>query len=130
MTWRSFLLAGLSLPVLANPALAHHSFSMFDRDKTVTITGTVKEYEFANPHGWIHMVATDSTGKQSEWSFEMQPISQLAPAGWKADTLKPGDKVAIDFHPLKDGARGGQFITATLPNGKKLRDRAQAASEQ
>jgi hypothetical protein len=58
-----------------------------------------------------------------EWSFEMQPISQLAPAGWKPDSLRPGDKVTVDYHPLKDGARGGQFVTVTLPDGKKLSDR-------
>jgi uncharacterized protein DUF6152 len=123
MSARTLLLAGLFLPVLNGVAVAHHSFSMFDAEKTSTMTGIVKEFEFANPHGWIHMMATDSAGKQMEWSFEMQPVSQLAPAGWKADTLKPGDRITIDFHPLKDGARGGQFITATLPDGKKLRDR-------
>jgi hypothetical protein len=123
MRSRALVLAGLALPVLAWPAFAHHSFSMFDRDKTVALTGIVKEFEFVNPHGWIHMMAADPSGKQMEWSFEMQPISQLGPAGWKSDSLKPGDKVTVDFHPLKDGARGGQFITATLPDGKKLRDR-------
>ena len=123
MSAKTLLLAGLIASVLVRAADAHHSFSMFDGEKTLTVTGVVKEFEFANPHGWIHVMATDSAGKQSEWSFEMQPISQLAPAGWKADTLKPGDKITIDFHPLKDGARGGQFITATLPDGKKLRDR-------
>jgi hypothetical protein len=122
---RILLLAGLTLSLLNGAALAHHSFSMFDGEKTLNMTGVVKEFEFANPHGWIHMMSTDAAGKQSEWSFEMQPISQLAPAGWKADTLKPGDRITIDFHPLKDGSRGGQFVTATLPDGKKLRDRAQ-----
>lgn len=123
MRARTLLVAGLAFPILGSAATAHHSFSMFDGDKTLTMSGIVKEFEFANPHSWIHMMATDSGGKQFEWSFEMQPISQLAPAGWKSDTLKPGDKVTIDFHPLKDGARGGQFVTATLPGGKKLRDR-------
>ncbi len=124
MRFGALVLAGLAGAVLAGPALAHHSFSMFDRDRTITLSGVVKEYEFVNPHGWIHMMATDPSGKQMEWSFEMQPISQLAPAGWKPDTLKPGDKVSVDFHPLKDGARGGQLVMATLPDGKKLGDRA------
>jgi hypothetical protein len=123
MSSRTLLLTGLMLSSLNGVAVAHHSFSMFDGEKTLTMSGVVKEFEFANPHGWIHMMATDSAGKQAEWSFEMQPISQLAPAGWKSDTLKPGDKITLDFHPLKDGARGGQFVTATLPDGKKLRDR-------
>lgn len=119
----SVLISGLVICILNEPAMAHHSFSMFDRDKTATISGTVKEFEFANPHGWVHMMATDSSGKSLEWSFEMQPISQLGPAGWKPDTLKPGDMVTVNYHPLKDGSRGGQFVTVILPDGRKLGDR-------
>ena len=130
MTWRTLLMAGLSLPVLAGPAVAHHSFSMFDRDKTVTITGTVKEYEWANPHAWIHLMSADQSGRVLEWSFEMQPVNQAALAGWRPDSVKPGDKVSVDYHPLKDGGRGGQLVGATLPDGKKLRDRAQASGAQ
>jgi len=122
MRSRAFFLA-TAIPTLAAPALAHHSFSMFDRDKTATLSGVVKEFEYTNPHGWIHLMAADASGKTMEWSFEMQPISQLAPAGWKPDSLRPGDKVTVDYHPLKDGARGGQFVTVTLPDGKKLSDR-------
>jgi len=119
----SVLIAGLTIWALNGPAMAHHSFSMFDRDKTTTISGIVKEFEFANPHGWVHMIATDASGKSREWSFEMQPISQLGPAGWKSDTLKPGDKVTVDYHPMKDGSRGGQFVAVILPGGTKLSDR-------
>src|ERR1035438_6347849 len=97
----SLLLAGLVIWAFDGPTIAHHSFSMFDRDKTVTISGIVKEFEYANPHGWIHMMASNASGNASgkslEWSFEMQPISQLGPAGWRANTLKPGDKVTIDY---------------------------------
>jgi hypothetical protein len=117
------LLALATASMCAAPAFAHHSFSMFDRDKTLTLSGTVKEFEYTNPHGWIHLMAADASGKAMEWSFEMQPISQLAPAGWKPDSLRPGDTVTVDYHPLKDGARGGQFVTVILPDGKKLSDR-------
>jgi hypothetical protein len=119
----TLLLTGLTIWAFNGPAFAHHSFSMFDRDKTITISGVVKEFEFANPHGWIHMMASNAFGKSLEWSFEMQPISQLGPAGWRANTLKPGDKVTIDYHPLKDSSRGGQFVAVILPDGKKLGDR-------
>ena len=101
-------------------AFAHHSFAMFDRDKSVTLTGVVKEFEWTNPHVWIHMMVPDQTGKPVEWSFEMQAIAQDMAGGWRSDSVKPGDKVSIDFHPLKDGTRGGQLVAATLADGKRL----------
>jgi hypothetical protein len=102
------------------PAFAHHSFAMYDRDSTQTVAGIVKEYEWTNPHVWIHIMAPDSAGKPIEWSFEMQSIAQDAAAGWRSDSVKPGDKVSIDFHPLKDGTRGGQLVAATIANGQRL----------
>jgi hypothetical protein len=113
----------LAISVLAlstSSAFAHHSFAMYDRDKTDTVAGIVKEYEWTNPHVWIHVMAPDATGKPIEWSFEMQSIAQDAAAGWRADSVKPGDKVSIDFHPLKDGTRGGQLVAATIANGQRL----------
>ena len=119
MNFRTVALTGIALSIAA-PALAHHSFAMFDREKTVTMAGTVKEYEWTNPHVWIHMMVPDSAGKPMEWSFEMQAIAQDTAGGWRADSVKPGDKVSIDFHPLKDGTRGGQLVAATLADGKRL----------
>lgn len=101
-------------------ATAHHSFAMFDAAKTVTKTGIVKEFEWTNPHVWIHVLAADEAGKPVEWSFEMQAIAQNAKLGWRSDSVKPGDAVSIDFHPLKDGSRGGQLVAATLADGKRL----------
>lgn len=120
MKLRICILAGLLAPVFAAPALAHHSFAMFDREKAVSMTGTVKEYEWTNPHVWIHLMAADAAGTPREWSFEMQSVQQDSYAGWKPDSVKPGDKVTIEFHPLKDGSRGGQLMSATLANGQHL----------
>ena len=119
MICRTLSLAAIAVSIAA-PALAHHSFAMFDREKSVTLTGVVKEFEWTNPHVWIHMMVPDSTGKLVEWSFEMQAIAQDTAGGWRADSVKPGDKVSIDFHPLKDGTRGGQLVAATLADGKRL----------
>jgi hypothetical protein len=105
---------------LAAPALAHHSFAMFDRDKNVTMSGTVTEFEWTNPHVWIHMAVPDQAGKAAVWSFEMQAIQADMAGGWRSDSVKPGDKVSIEFHPLKDGSRGGQLVSATLANGQHL----------
>ena len=104
----------------AGPAWAHHSFAMFDRDKNVTMSGTVTEFEWTNPHVWIHMSVADQAGKTVVWSFEMQAIQADMAGGWRSDSVKPGDKVSIEFHPLKDGSRGGQLVSAVLANGAKL----------
>src|SRR5258708_24047400 len=93
------------------PAFAHHSFAMFDREKAVNISGVVKEYEWTNPHVWIHVMAPDTQGTPREWPFEMQSVQQDAAAGWRADSLKPGDKSSGQYHPLKESSRRGQLMT-------------------
>jgi uncharacterized protein DUF6152 len=119
MKVKAVLLAAVAIAI-ATPALAHHSFAMFDRTKAVTIEGNVKEYEWTNPHVWIHIMVPDQTGTPREWSFEMQSVQQDAAAGWRPDSVKPGDKVSIEYHPLKDGSRGGQLMSATLASGQHL----------
>jgi hypothetical protein len=119
MKVKALALAGIALCVAA-PAFAHHSFAMFDREKFTSVTGVVKEYEWTNPHVWIHIMVPEAQGKSVEWSFEMQSIAQDTRAGWRPDSVKPGDKITIDFHPLKDGSRGGQLTSAVLANGKRL----------
>jgi hypothetical protein len=114
----------------AAPALAHHSFAMFDHDKTAKISGTVKEFEWTNPHAWIHVTATDEkTGRQVEWSFEMGSVGQIAAQGWKADTIRPGDKITVTMHPLKDGSRGGQYMAAALADGRTLSQTPNAGND-
>jgi hypothetical protein len=108
--------AGASLP-----ARAHHSFAMFDHEKTISISGTLKEFEYTNPHCWLHVAAVDAGGGRSlDWSFEMGSIGQIAAQGWKADTVKPGDKITVEGYPMKDGSRGGQYLSARLADGRQF----------
>ena len=116
---KSLVLAGLALSI-ASPVAAHHSFAMFDSGKNITLTGVVKELEWTNPHVWIHVMVPDDNGAPREWGFEMQAIQQDMAGGWRPDSVKPGDKVSIEFHPLKDGTRGGQLVSAILADGRKL----------
>lgn len=116
----SFVFLAAALAAAPAPAFAHHSFAMFNREQFGSVTGVVKDYEWANPHVWIHVMATDETGVPREWGFEMQSIAQDSRAGWRPDSVKPGDKVTIEFHPLKDGTRGGQLTSAILSNGTRL----------
>ena len=121
MKFKALSLAAVGAFALAVPASAHHSFSMFDSEKTVTISGTVKEFEWTNPHSWLRiMVADQTSGKPMQWALEMGSPGQQTQRGWKPDSVKPGDKVTVTMHPLKDGSRGGQLLSAVLPGGQQL----------
>lgn len=98
-------------------ASAHHSFAMFDADKSIKIEGTVKEFQWTNPHSWILMNVTNAQGGQDQWAIEMGAPGGLARQGWVPKTLTPGMKVSAIIHPLKDGTHGGQFMAITLPDG-------------
>src|SRR4051812_47536731 len=114
------IILSTALVSLAAPALAHHSFAMFEREKYASVAGTVKEYEWTNPHVWIHVTAPDAQGKMVEWGFEMQSIAQDTRAGWRADTVKPGDKIKIEYHPLNDGSPGYMLTHAHIANDSRL----------
>jgi uncharacterized protein DUF6152 len=118
-------LAALSLMafLLVGTAFAHHSPIVFDRTKQVTITGTVTEFRWGNPHSWIHIDVADKDGKVGNWAVEMDPASHLAREGWKSSTLKPGDKISVTVFPLRNDEKGGQYISVTLPDGSKLGQR-------
>jgi hypothetical protein len=120
MNFKALALAAIGTAALAGPAFAHHSFAMFDAQKTVTLNGTVKEFEWTNPHSWIRVMVEDSGGTARQWAIEMNSPAQNAQRGWRSDTLKPGDKVTLTIHPLRDGARGGQFIGVVLAGGQTL----------
>jgi hypothetical protein len=106
---------------LSGPALAHHSFAMFDATKPMTLTVTVKEFEWTNPHSWLRVIVQDpASGKAMEWALELGSPAQQTSVGWKPDTVKPGDKVTVTFNPLKDGSRGGGLTSATLSDGRTL----------
>jgi hypothetical protein len=110
-------LAGIVL--LAAPALAHHSFAMFDASKLVTLEGTVKEFKWTNPHAWILLTVDDGTGP-AQWAIEMNGPTGLARDGWVPKTLTPGMNVKVVIHPLVDGNNGGQYLAVTLPDGKQM----------
>ena len=120
MTLRFAALAAIAVGMLSGTALAHHSFAMFDANKTSEVSGTVKEFEWINPHVWLHVVAPSTSGKAVTWSFEAGSPGQLTQTGWKPDSVNPGDKITVKLHPLKDGSHGGQLLSVTLPDGRIL----------
>jgi Family of unknown function (DUF6152) len=112
-------LGGLAVAAFAMPAVAHHSFAMFDATKTMTIEGSVKEFQWTNPHAWI-MLTTAKEGKAEDWAIELNGPSALVRSGWKPKTLTPGMPVSVTIHPLRDGSNGGQFMSVKLPDGTEL----------
>ena len=101
-------------------AEAHHSFSMFDRNQTSTVVGTVKEFELVNPHGWLRVLVADPEGRMNEWAMEMGGPGQAQRQGLTTDVIHPGDKITVHLHPLRDGSYGGQLVSVTLASGKTL----------
>ncbi len=120
MNLKVLSLAGIASSLFALPALAHHSFAMFDQSKVVYVTGKVKQFEWVNPHAWLHLTIAAPDGKEATWSFEGGSIAQLASLAWKPESFRVGDEVRIGFRPMKDGSRGGQIMNVTLANGQKL----------
>ena len=120
MNFKALGLAGIAFTLSAIPALAHHSFAMFDAEKKMTLDGTVKEFQWTNPHSWILLTVSDAQGKAEQWAIEMGGPSGLARQGWVPKTLTPGMKVKTVIHPLRDGTPGGQFMAVTLPDGTQL----------
>jgi len=109
--------AAASLVVSAAPAFAHHSGAMFDSDKEITINGTVREFQYTNPHSWIQVVVPGESGKSLEWSIEAAAPIVLFRAGIKKTAFLPGDKVSVRVHPMKDGTPGGSLIDAKKADG-------------
>jgi hypothetical protein len=121
--------AVIAVAAFAFQAQAHHSFAMFDQEKTISVAGTVKEFEWSNPHAWIHLTVVDeATGRPVDWAFEMGSVGQIAAQGWKSDSIKPGDKITVTGHPLRDGSRGGQYRSVKLADGSSIAQRPDAAA--
>lgn len=118
---RSLLSGALSLLILVAVASAHHSTAMFDMQHTVKLTGTVTQFDWTNPHTFIWLEVMDpAKGTTESYSIEGMSPNYLSRNGWTRHTLKPGDKIGMEIHPLKDGRKGGFCATVTLPDGKTL----------
>lgn len=117
---KNIILAAAALVVItAGTASAHHSFAAFDTTTQQTITGTVKQVDWTNPHTWI-WVSVENKGSVDTFGFEGMSPNYLARRGWSKSTLKPGDKITVTFRPMRDGSKGGMFMNAKLPTGQVL----------
>jgi hypothetical protein len=103
-------------------ALAHHSYAMFDREKQLSLVGTVKQFKWSNPHAWMEVYVPNDQGGNDLWGIEMNSPNNLAREGFRSNMVKPGDRVTVVIHPLRSGEKGGSFMSVTLPDGRLMAD--------
>jgi|SRR5580698_5212615 hypothetical protein len=116
----SLALAVLALQFSA-AVLAHHSFAMFDANQSLTTAATVKEFQWGSPHTWLELVVLNPDQTEKPLSLELTTISGLLRNGWKPGTLKPGDRVTVTYHPMRDGTPAGQLVQAVTEDGRTLK---------
>jgi hypothetical protein len=108
--------------LMAGSPGAHHSTSMYDNQNPVTITGTVKKFEWTNPHAFIYLeVKDEKTGKVVEWEVEMMSLNHLRGYGWTSRTVKPGDTLSATGAPAKSGAPSMIASRMKLADGREIR---------
>jgi hypothetical protein len=124
---RAIATAVLSLALLAvtaATAIAHHSATMFDDKKTVTVQGVVKEFQYTNPHSWLLVDVTGKDGKVTTWGFEAEGPTTLQRAGIRPSDFKAGTKLTITGNPMKNGQPAAVWVDAVRDDGKKFNPRA------
>ncbi len=112
----------VGMTMMAWPAAAHHSFAVYEKNKVVTLKGTVKTFQWTNPHVvlWL-LVQPAGGGEPEEWGLETTSPGVLTRSGWTRNSIKSGDQVSVEFSPLRDGTHGGGLSSVTLlATGEKL----------
>jgi Family of unknown function (DUF6152) len=120
LTALAALVAAGVVCVAVRPLVAHHSAAMFDNQKTMEIAGTIKEFQWTNPHVWIQVERQNAGGAKEEWSVEGGSPNSLSRNGWRKSTFTPGAAVSIRINPMRDGTHAGNFVGAKFADGKTL----------
>src|ERR1700741_3652395 len=110
--------------LLAAPTFAHHSAGMFDDQKEVTVTGTVKEFQYTNPHSWLLVDVKNDDGTVTTWGFEAEGPSTLTRAGIRKSDFAPGTQITITGNPMRDGRQAAAWLRAKPGDGKYFDPRA------
>jgi len=106
--------------LVARPALAHHSFAVFDHSRTVTVKGAVTKFQWTNPHGFLEVDVPAADGTVKHFTIELTSINMMARTGWRSNMIKAGDQVKATVAPLLSGQPGGLGLEIILPDGRKL----------
>ncbi len=119
MKLRHILIAAAASGAIVAPAGAHHSFAMFDTRQEVTLSGTVREFQWTNPHSWLQLDVPRGAASV-EYSIELGSPNTMSRKGWRRTTFKPGDKVTVTMNPMRDGSPGGALVSAIDAQGNRL----------
>ena len=117
------LAAGIAAMTVSGAALAHHTHAHYESEANTVLEGTIKDFEWRNPHSWVTItVENEETGELEDWILEARAPGALTRSGWTEESLKPGDEVAITIRPLKSGGTGGLLRSVVLADGTTLLD--------
>ena len=114
-----FIALGCVLSLVSLSSMAHHSGSMFEEKKTITLTGVIKEFQYTNPHSWLIIDVTGDDGKVTSWGFEAEGPSTLLRAGIKKSDFKPGTKITMTGRPMRDGRPAAYWVSAVRESDGK-----------
>ena len=121
MLARNLSFASLIVFAVAVPAAAHHSHALYEPQTQITLEGTVKEFQWVNPHSWLYLIVTNEAGEEEEWALEARAPFRLAEQGWSRDAIQPGDKITATVKPLRRG-RGGLLGIVRTEDGREYVD--------
>ena len=120
MRFKSIAFAAAAAILLSIPAWAHHSHTNYNTNEFITLSGAITEVAWTNPHVWIYMEVANAQGGPQKWALEGGSVTSLMRGGWQRDSLKPGDKVSVRCHQLRDGSEGCVLGFVTNINGKAM----------
>jgi hypothetical protein len=106
--------------LLGSSARSHHSNVAYEVNKVITVTGSVKEWQWVNPHTWLYLTVDDGKGGKVGWAVEGRAPGVLLRAGWSRSSFKPGETVTVDMSPAKDGTLTGIIARVTKADGTIL----------
>ena len=108
------------LAATSQPVRAHHSFAVFDHNRTLTIKGSVTKFQWTNPHGFLEVDMPGADGSPKHFTIELTSINMMSRMGWRSNMIKAGDQIKATVAPLLSGQPAGLGLEIVLPDGRKL----------